>query len=105
MKDVILEESRSKFHRIEAKILSIQLTSSSSEITFVILKKQQILFQSLVSSDITQHLCLKLTQNKQMSDINYASNVFLVLSHLIHNDYLLTNIIYLIMILDSINVF
>lgn len=75
MKYVILEELRHIFHRIEAKILSMQLTLRNSEITFV-MEKQQILFQISVSSDVTQHLCLTQTQNKQMNDIYHQQVTF-----------------------------
>lgn len=76
MKYVILEELRHIFHRIEAKILSMQLTLRNSEITFV-MEKQQILFQTSVSSDVTQHMCLTQTQNKQMNDFYHQQVTFL----------------------------
>lgn len=91
MKYVILEKLRHMFHRLEAKIFSMHLTLRNSEIIFV-REKQQILFQTSVSSDITQHLCLTQTQNKQMNDIYHQQVTYcFVLSHLTHNIYLLTN--------------
>lgn len=99
----ILKESKHMFYRLwsQGLIYAVNLKEFwyRHNSYFVIMEKQEILFQISGSSDITQHLCLPLTQNKQMNDIYHWQVIyFLVLSHLIHNDYLSTNIRHLLTI-------